>query len=130
MQKFGLVEQAIDYALENGAFDHAFDLAHNSRMSQKLLEVHLKYAMFLEDEGRFKEAEEEFLKAEKPREAIDMYLHQHEWGSAMRVAESYDTQSVPEIYVANGRVMAEQKDFTNAEAMFLKGRDADLAVQM
>jgi len=29
----------------------------------KLPEVHLKYAMYLEDEGRFKEAEEEFVKA-------------------------------------------------------------------
>ncbi|QDZ23436.1 intraflagellar transport protein [Chloropicon primus] len=130
LQKFGLVEQAIDYALENGAFEHAFDLAHNSRTSQKLLEVHLKYAMFLEDEGRFKEAEDEFLKAEKPREAIDMYLHQHEWGAAMRVAENFDMHSVPEIFVANGRVLAEQKDFANAEAMFLKGKDPELAMQM
>ena len=130
LQKFGLVEQAIDYALENGAFEHAFDLAHNSRTTQKLLEVHLKYAMYLEDEGRFKEAEDEFLKAEKPREAIDMYLHQHEWGSAMRVAENHDTHSVPEIFVANGRVLAEQKDFGNAEQMFLKGKDPELAMQM
>ena len=130
LQKFGLVEQAIDYALENGAFEHAFDFAQNSRTTQKLLEVHLKYAMYLEDEGRFKEAEDEFLKAEKPREAIDTYLHQHEWGPAMRVAENFDMHSVPEIFVANGRVLAQQKDFVNAEAMFLKGKDPELAMQM
>ena len=41
-----------------------------------LLQVHLKFAMFLEDEGRFDEAEKEFLKADKPKEAIDMYVHQ------------------------------------------------------
>jgi intraflagellar transport protein 172 len=41
-------------------------------MKQKLPDVHLKHAMFLEDEGRFKEAEEEFINAKKPKEAIDM----------------------------------------------------------
>ena len=31
--------------------------------------------MFLEDEGRFQEAEAEFIAASKPREAVDMYIH-------------------------------------------------------
>mgnify|MGYP001991813177 CR=1 FL=1 len=43
--------------------EHAFSLAQNSK-KEKLPEVHLKYAMYLEDEGRFNEAEGEFLKAE------------------------------------------------------------------
>jgi intraflagellar transport protein 172 len=30
--------------------------------------------MYLEDEGRYPEAEQEFLKAKKPREAVLMYL--------------------------------------------------------
>merc|ERR1711965_651642 len=75
LNKFGLIEQAIDYAIESGAFMHAFELTRNS-MKEKLPEVHLKYAMFLEDEGRFPEAEEEFIRAGKPKEAIDMYTHQ------------------------------------------------------
>ena len=130
LQKFGLVDQAIDYAVESGAFDHAFDLAHNSRLTQKLLEVHLKYAMFLEDEGRFKEAEDEFIKAEKPKEAIDMYVHQHEWNAALNVAENFDAQSIPDIFVAHGRVLAEQKDFQQAESLFIEGKEAELAIQM
>ena len=60
LTKFGLIEQAIDYATESGAFEHAFALAQNSKR-EKLPEVHLKYAMYLEDEGRFAEAEKEFL---------------------------------------------------------------------
>lgn len=50
----------------------------NIEVSPKIypcLQVHLKYAMFLEDEGRFQEAEAEFISAGKPREAIDMYCH-------------------------------------------------------
>jgi intraflagellar transport protein 172 len=35
-------------------------------------EISLKYAMYLEDEGKFMEAEQEFLKAKKPKEAVLM----------------------------------------------------------
>ncbi len=39
LTKFGLIEQAIDYATESGAFEHAFSLAQSSR-KEKLPEVH------------------------------------------------------------------------------------------
>jgi hypothetical protein len=55
--------------------------------------------MWLEDEGHFKEAEEEFIKAEKPKEAIDMYVHQQDWGNAMRVAEHCSPTSISDIQV-------------------------------
>ena len=53
------------------AFEFAFDLARTA-MKKKMVEIHLKYAMFLEDEGKFKEAEAEFVKAGKPKEAVLM----------------------------------------------------------
>jgi intraflagellar transport protein 172 len=34
--------------------------------------------MFLEDEGRYREAEDAFIKVGKPREAIEMYLQQRD----------------------------------------------------
>lgn len=39
LTKFGLIEQAIDYATESGNFDQAFHLARTS-MNKKLPEVH------------------------------------------------------------------------------------------
>jgi hypothetical protein len=39
--------------------------------------AHKIFYMYLyKDDERFKEAEEEFVKANKPKEAIDMYVHQ------------------------------------------------------
>jgi hypothetical protein len=38
----------------------------------KIPDIHLQHAMALEDEGKFTQAEAEFLKAKKPKEAIDM----------------------------------------------------------
>jgi hypothetical protein len=69
-----------------------------------LLQVQLKYAMFLEDEGRFRDAEEAFIKVSKPREAIDMYVHQQDWAAALRVADLCDPAAMPEILVRSMNV--------------------------
>ena len=53
------------------AFEFAFDLSRTA-MKSKLPDIHLKYAMFLEDEGKFTEAEKEFIKAGKSKEAVLM----------------------------------------------------------
>ena len=129
LNKFGLTEPAIDYAIESGAFMHAFDLAKHS-MKSKLPEIHLKYAMFLEDEGKFKEAEAEFIRAEKPREAIDMYIHQQDWEGAVGVANDYESSSLPDVYVANARVLAEQKDFAKAEALCLQAKMPEAMIKI
>ena len=44
------MSEAIAYAMETSNFDHAFALAR-ANMKDKLPEVHLKYALLLEDEG-------------------------------------------------------------------------------
>lgn len=129
LTKFGLIEQAVEYAIESGAFAHAFELTRSS-MKHKLPEVHLKYAMYLEDEGRFKEAEDEFVKAGKPKEAVDMYVHQQDWSSAMRVAESSDPTSVSDILVAQGNAAAGAKDLRGAEALYLRAKRPEEALRM
>ena len=58
--KHGLVEAAIEHAIENGAYDMAFELTNHS-MPKKLPDVHLKHAIFLEDDDRFAEAEAAFV---------------------------------------------------------------------
>jgi intraflagellar transport protein 172 len=127
LTRLGLIEPAIDYAIETGAFEHAFELARNSAQ-KKLPDVHLKYALFLEDEERFKEAEEEFIKAGKPREALDMYIHQQEWQNAMRVAETADPASVSDVFIAQARLWVERKDYQRAEGFFLSAQKPELAL--
>jgi len=128
LTKFGLIDQAIDYATESGAFEHAFALALASK-KEKLPEVHLKYAMYLEDEGRFEEAEKEFIKADKPKEAIDMYVHQQDWANATRVADTSEPASVPDVLVAQAKVLIERSEFTKAEALYVKAKKPELAVK-
>ncbi|KAL3927042.1 MAG: hypothetical protein SGPRY_003008 [Prymnesium sp.] len=85
--------------------------------------------MYLEDEGRFEEAEKEFIKADKPKEAIDMYVHQQDWPNATRVAEANDPSSMPDVLVAQAKVCVERTEFTKAEALFIRAKKPELAAK-
>ena len=115
--KHGLVDTAIEHAAENGAWDMCFELANHSA-PKKLPEVHLKHALFLEDDERFTEAEEAFISASKPKEAIDMYVHQQDWASALRVAESHDPTTIADVLVAQARTKADAGNFRSAEELY------------
>ena len=127
--KHNLVEAAIEHATENGAFDMAFELA-NQNMPKKLPDIYLKHALFLEDDERFKEAEDEFIKASKPKEAIDMYVHQQDWTSAVRVAENFEPSAVPDVYIAHARVKADAGEHKAAEELYLSAARPELALFM
>ncbi|XP_040282805.1 intraflagellar transport protein 172 homolog [Bufo bufo] len=128
LTKFSLMGTAIDHATENGTFDFAFELARLAT-KEKLPEIHLKYAMFLEDEGKFAEAEGEFVKAGKPKEAVLMYVHNQDWDAAQRVSELYDPDSVGDVLAGQARFAFEQKDFQKAEAFLLRAQRPELAVK-
>ncbi|XP_053503578.1 intraflagellar transport protein 172 homolog isoform X4 [Ictalurus furcatus] len=141
LNKFGLLEDAIDFAAENRSFDFAFELARLS-MKQKIPEIHLKTAMFLEDEGKFSEAETEFIKAGRPKEAVliltlqnenltrtSRYLHIQDWTGAQRVAEAHDPDSVADVLVDQAKFCLEQKDFQKAEAFLLRAQRPELAIK-
>lgn len=129
LDKLGLIEPAIEYATDSGAFDHAFELAR-ACCQKKVPEIHLKYALFLEDEEKFAEAEREFVTANKPREAIDMYLHQQDWANSLRVAEQYDPAAAPDVYAAQAAFEQGQGNHKAAEQLFLSAAKPELALQM
>uniref|UniRef100_A0A4W5KBN0 Intraflagellar transport protein 172 homolog n=1 Tax=Hucho hucho TaxID=62062 RepID=A0A4W5KBN0_9TELE len=128
LNKFGLLETAIDFAADNCAFDFAFELARLSTKN-KIPEIHLKNAMMLEDEGKFAEAESEFIKAGKPKEAVLMYVHNQDWVGAQRVAEANDPDSVSDVLVGQAKFCFEQKDFQKAEAFLLRAQRPELAIK-
>ncbi|KAF7235879.1 hypothetical protein EYD10_17309 [Varanus komodoensis] len=128
LNKFGLLETAMDHAADNNMFDFAFELARLS-LKQKLPAIHFKYGSFLEDEGKFEEAEVEFVKAGKPKEAVLMYAHAQNWAAAQRVAEAHDPDSVVIVLVGQADAAFKQKEFPKAEALLLRAQRLDLAVK-
>jgi len=128
LAKHGLIEIAIDYAVEHSNFQHAFELANHSA-KHKLPDIHLKKALALEDDEQFKLAEEEFIKANKPKEAIDMYVHGRDWVSAMRVAEAYERESVKDVMVHHAKDLVDQNNMQAAENLFVQAGKPELAVK-
>jgi len=129
LAKHGLTEKAIDYALEHGNFTHAFELAQRS-CPQKITEIHYKKAIVYEDNGQFKLAEDDFVKGAKPREAVEMYMHQLDWTNALRVAEQYDQAFISEVQIAQAKDCIEHKNYQQAEQLFIQARKPEMAVQL
>jgi intraflagellar transport protein 172 len=127
--KFGLIEPAVDFAVEIKMWKKAEEICRTT-LKRKLQDVYLKHAMDLEYEERFAEAEAEFIKAGSPKDAIEMYIEQHDWANATRVAEAYDPSSVVEVLDAQARVAIQNKDYARAEQIFIMAHKPEEAVKM
>lgn len=130
LTKFGMIEKAIEFACEQAAtdaFEFAFDLA-KAVCKSKIPQIHLKRAMFYEDQGKFMEAEAEFVSAGKPREAVLMHVHTQDWDSAQRVAERHDPSSVADVLVGQARVAFAAKKYQIAETYLLRANRPELIV--
>ena len=128
LQKHSMVDLGLEMALDTGAFEIGFLIA-NQVLPERLPEVHQKLAQVLEDEGKLKEAEEEFVKADKPREAVLMYVHARDWPSALRVAEQHDPESLTDILLAQAKLAFEEQDFAKGEAFLLRAQKPELIVK-
>ncbi|XP_068198190.1 intraflagellar transport protein 172 homolog [Antennarius striatus] len=128
INKYGLVEYSIELCFDKCQFEFAYDLAR-SLCKEKVPEVHLEHALYLRNEGEFAEAENLFIKAGKPNEAVSMYVHNQDWAGAQRVAAGHDPDSLPEVLVEQAKLCFEQKDFQKAEGLLLQAQSPALVVQ-
>lgn len=80
-------------------------------------------------QGKFHEAEAEFLKANKPKEAVLMWVHQQDWDAAQATAEQHCPETVTDVFVGQARAAFEKKDFHKAEGYLLRAERPDLAVK-
>ncbi len=86
--------------------------------------------MYLEDEGRFPEAEQEFLKARKPKEAVLMYVHNKDWDNAQRIAEQYDPSLTTDVLIGQAKMAFDEKNYQKAESFLLRAQRPELAVKL
>lgn len=77
-----------------------------------------------------RKAEEEFLQAGKPREAIDMFVHQKAWADACRVAEGHDPPAVPDVLCAQAADIAAAGDRAAAEDLYVRAGKPEKALQV
>jgi intraflagellar transport protein 172 len=129
LKKMNLTDALIEYLSDLKQFTEAFKIADkNSR--HKKPDVHLKYAFHLEQEKKYKEAEENFIQAGKLDEAISMYTDLGDYNSALRISNQFDPKKTPEILIDYGKVLMKKRDFQKAEKCFIDARRPELAIRM
>ncbi|KAG5318986.1 IF172 protein, partial [Pseudoatta argentina] len=128
LMRLGYLEPCLQLACEANLFDWALEIAKYSTVDQKK-EVHYRYAMALEDEGRFVEAEKEFVQAGKTMEAVQMYIHTRDWESAEDVARSHSQEAVAQVLIARATEAAEGQDYATAEALLLRAHKPEMIIE-
>lgn len=127
LTKMGQLDNTINFACEAGQFEFALDIC---RITEKPAdEVHLKIAIALEDEGKFNEAEAEFLLANKPKEAIMMHTHSGDWKAAIRIAEKYAPETVNEILLSQANAALESRNYPEYEALLIRAERPEIIIQ-
>jgi intraflagellar transport protein 172 len=128
LYKLGFIEEAIEYCIQRELWEKAFEMARSS-MKTKILDIHLRYANSLEDENRFKEAEEEYINGQSPKEAIEMYVHQSDWSNALRVAETYDSALINYVLDLQADYMFKMGDYEASERIYIQAKKPEKIIQ-
>lgn len=127
LTKMGLIDTALAYACEANHFDFALELC--AKVGRPTDEIHMKIAMELEDQGKFAEAEAEFLIANKPKEAILMHTHSRDWRSAIRIAEKFLPETVGEVLLSQAAEALEARNYSEYEALLIRAERPELILQ-
>lgn len=127
LSKMGLIDTAITYAYDANQYEYALDLCRLANRPAD--DVHLKMAMDFEDDGKFTEAETEFLLANKPKEAILMYIHSRDWRSALRIAEENLPDAVNEVLLSQAADALESRNYVDYEALLIRAERTDIILQ-
>ncbi|XP_008560724.1 intraflagellar transport protein 172 homolog [Microplitis demolitor] len=114
-------------ACDANLFDWALEAVRYGTPEQQQ-EVHYKYAMALEDEGKFAEAEKEFIRAGKATEAVQMYIHTRDWDAAEEVAQSVSQEAVAQVLVARAAEAVDNKDYAFAESLLLRAHKPEIII--
>ncbi|XP_050543646.1 intraflagellar transport protein 172 homolog isoform X2 [Daktulosphaira vitifoliae] len=128
LNRLGLLNECIDHANDSYQFEFAFELAKSGN-AERLPDVHYKYALVLEDDGKFQEAEFHFVAGLKPKEAVLMYTHNQDWDNAERVAAEHDKSSIPDVLLSRAKIEFEAANYSKFEALVLRCQKPELIVK-
>ncbi|KAL7308007.1 hypothetical protein TKK_0000095 [Trichogramma kaykai] len=127
LARLGYLDACLQLACDAGLFDWALEAVKYGGEDQQR-GVHYRYAMALEDEGRFADAEREFLKAGKAMEAVQMYIHTKDWEAAEDVAQNHCREGLSQVLVARASEAVERQDFAGAESLLLRAHKPEIIV--
>lgn len=78
---------------------------------------------------QFNEAETEFIRANKPKEAILMYTHCRDWRAASRVAEQHLPSAIDEVLISQAAAAFESRNYQEYEVLMIRAGRTDIVLQ-
>ncbi|XP_043479504.1 intraflagellar transport protein 172 homolog [Leptopilina heterotoma] len=125
--RLNYMDSCLQLACEASLFEWALDVVKYGTAEQQQ-EVHYRYAMYLEDEGQFAEAEKEFIRANKALEAVQMYIHTRDWEAAEEVAKNHSQEALSQVLVARAAEAVKNQDYSTAEALLLRAHKPEIII--
>lgn len=125
--RLNYMDSCLQLACEASLFEWALDVVKYGTVEQQQ-EVHYRYAMYLEDEGQFAEAEKEFIRANKALEAVQMYIHTRDWEAAEEVAKNHSQEALSQVLVARAAEAVKNQDYSTAEALLLRAHKPEIII--
>ncbi|KAL0220860.1 hypothetical protein RCL1_000714 [Eukaryota sp. TZLM3-RCL] len=101
--KLGLIELSIEFAIDHDLVEIALEKA-TSLLPNAIPEVYSKLARNFVDKGQVLKAEEYYIKANKIKDAVDLYVNSGDWVSAMRVAENNQSKLIDYVRQCQSKV--------------------------
>lgn len=127
LNRLDYMTPCLQLACEAGLFDWALEISKYGTSDQKK-NVHYRYALTLEDEQKYADAEREFVLADRAIEAVQMYIHIHSWDAAEEVARSLNQDALNQVYVARANEAVESQNFSAAEALLLRAHKPEIII--
>ena len=69
-------------------------------------------------------------KANKPKEAVLMYVHNKDWDNAQRIAEQHDPSLTTDVLIGQAKLAFDEKNYQKAESFLLRAQRPELAVKL
>ena len=118
LEELGVLNHALDFAIDTSAYEDALHLADSSCSNMDVKEIHEKFAIYLEKQECFDDAEEQYLKANEAQGAIDMYVNRNMWTRAEQLAERLNSAFVSAVKHARNRAESNYTFDNNIDIMY------------
>lgn len=127
LKRLNFFDNCLQIAVDAGQFDWALEVVSYGNTEQKV-EIYYRYAIALEDQGNYADAEKEFLRANKPIEAIQMYIHLKDWDAAENIAKIYCPEGLSQVLIAKAEQSVESNNYPLAESLLLRAQKPEIII--
>ncbi|XP_055351104.1 intraflagellar transport protein 172 homolog isoform X2 [Paramacrobiotus metropolitanus] len=129
LRNLGVAKEFIRMAMRSGEFDNASQVA-NEIAPDLLPEISIQRANMLAESGQHEEAEREYLAADNPNQAIQMYIDANKWSEAIRLTTTYFPDELPQVLMSHAVLLSDSGQYHEAEHEFLNLNRPDHVINM